>query len=51
MLRGSITLAYVKLWFWIDLLASFPYSLALDHADYFNVMDKPPADTSSGVIL
>lgn len=28
--RKSIALNYLKLWFWLDLIASFPYSRVVD---------------------
>jgi len=50
MLRAPITISYIKLWFWIDLIASFPYSLVLSPEDYFNVSPNKIDDSNTGVI-
>jgi len=35
--RKHITISYFKLWFWIDIVASFPYPLAISYQDYFDI--------------
>ncbi len=40
MLRIPITITYLKMWFWIDLIASFPYSLVLSGKEYFYVFTE-----------
>ena len=37
MVRAPIVNSYIRMWFWIDLIASFPYSLVLSYNDYFDI--------------
>ncbi len=48
MQRMKIIINYFKLWFWLDMAASFPYSLLVNSTDYFDLQvsevstDKAP---------
>jgi hypothetical protein len=37
MLRSKIICNYLKLWFWLDSAASFPYSLVVNSEEYFDL--------------
>jgi len=37
LMRKLIILNYLKLWFWLDLAASFPYSMLVNLEEYFNL--------------
>lgn len=37
LVRSKILFNYVKLWLWLDISASFPYSLVVNTDDYFNL--------------
>jgi len=37
LMRKLIFLNYLKLWFWLDLAASFPYSMLVNLEEYFNL--------------
>ncbi len=43
--RTNIIINYLMLWFWLDIAASFPYSLVIDTEDYFNLY--PESNTSN----
>jgi CRP-like cAMP-binding protein len=40
-IRSKIVLQYLKLWFWLDLSASIPYSMLIDVDDYFDINNTP----------
>jgi hypothetical protein len=40
LLRTLIILNYLKLWFWLDLAASFPYSMLVNLDEYFNLDEE-----------
>jgi len=44
MTRKEIAIIYFKLWFWLDIIASFPYQLAIDGVNYFDL--NPPDDAN-----
>ncbi len=50
MLRVPITINYIKMWFWIDLIASFPYSLVLSYQDYFDINSFHENNINKGVL-
>ena len=47
MTRKEIAIIYLKFWFWLDAIASFPYSLALDPENYFNIYSTSESDTNT----
>ncbi len=52
LLRTKIFWNYIKLWFWLDLAASFPYSLLVNVAEYFNIsIDHSASNSKAPQIL
>jgi len=37
MTRKEIAIIYFKMWFWLDVVASFPYQMTIEVKDYFNI--------------
>ena len=50
MLRAPITIAYFKLWFWIDIIASFPYPIVISYQEYFSIYNANIEDNTMIVI-
>ena len=40
MQRKEITMTYLKSWFCIDFVASFPYPIVISYEDYFNISES-----------
>jgi hypothetical protein len=47
LLRRLIIWNYFKLWFWLDLAASFPYSMLVNLDEYFNLNEELNASIST----
>jgi hypothetical protein len=37
LIRSRILINYLKLWFWLDIAASFPYSLLINTSEFFDI--------------
>ncbi len=46
LMRHMILLNYIKLWFWLDLAASFPYSMLVNIEEYFSIDDVVASSSS-----
>lgn len=45
LIRSKIICNYLKLWFWLDIAASFPYSLVVNKDEYFSLSQSTETAT------
>lgn len=51
LIRSKIILNYLKLWFWLDVAASFPYSLLVNASEYFDISSEHSSSAKAPQIL
>ncbi len=49
--RRKIIFNYLKLWFWLDVTASFPYSLLINTSDFFDISGEHSSNVKGPQIL